>query len=235
MVIGDVEIYHRVEDIPDELPDAVYVVVDVLYFSSTVVELLNEGAEYVHVTETRGDELQLQAENPEFVIGGGTEPGYVPEEEYDYFNSPSFIWSIDVDGRPAAMTSTNGGRAINTLLEREGGKYPIYLATTTNAEAVGRHIRENEDSKPVKIVACGSKGIPASEDYIGAIHTAAAINNESVPAEKITSHKAVVRNAKGSYVGREGLRQTDADYVARFGFRSVIPTVDGRRIVRADE
>ncbi|MDY7082503.1 MAG: 2-phosphosulfolactate phosphatase, partial [Halobacteria archaeon] len=69
-----VEIIPRCEDIPDDPPAGNYVVVDVMYFSTTVVELLDNGAEYVHVAEEKEATLDYRREFPAAKIGGHRTP-----------------------------------------------------------------------------------------------------------------------------------------------------------------
>jgi hypothetical protein len=68
-----------------------YVVIDVTHFSTTVVELFENGAEYVHVTKQRGDEHAFKEGHPEAKIGGGSSDDYTPTEGYDFGASKAEI------------------------------------------------------------------------------------------------------------------------------------------------
>ncbi|QKQ98146.1 2-phosphosulfolactate phosphatase [Candidatus Nanohaloarchaea archaeon] len=227
MVFGDVEMVHRVEDIPHDR--GVYVIVDVKYFSSTVVELFSQGIEEVHVSEERGDEHRFKEENPGSVIGGPTLPGYEVEEGYDFFNSPASVRKVEgiEDADSAALTSSNGGRAINRLMEKDEDP-DIFVGSTTNARPLGKYLRENMEPSDICIVPCGSKGVPAAEDYIGAVHISAAINQREISDKKYRSHTSVIRNAKGPYQERHEHRQKDADIASNFNSCQAVPRAKGR-------
>jgi 2-phosphosulfolactate phosphatase len=96
----DERLIERCEEIPADPPAGDYVVVDTIHFSNTVVELLGNGAEHVHVTERRGDEFDYRADNPAALIDGGSTDDYEPAEGYDFFNSPSYVQDLGVAGRP---------------------------------------------------------------------------------------------------------------------------------------
>ena len=121
-----------------------YVVVDVTHFSTTVAELLAQEAEYVHVTDERGDEFAYRERHPEALIGGGKTDRYEPTEGYDFFNSPSYVQSLSVAGRPVSMTSTNGGTAVARLRRRGGDDVSVFVGGYTNARAVAEHLRERD-------------------------------------------------------------------------------------------
>ncbi|MFB6145175.1 MAG: 2-phosphosulfolactate phosphatase [Candidatus Nanohaloarchaea archaeon] len=228
-MFGEIESVHRVEEVPTGRN--IYVIVDVKYFSSTVVELLSRGIEEVHVTEKRGDEFDFKQENNNTVIGGPTLPGYRTDDGYDFFNSPAAVRDIDSleEKSFAALTSSNGGRAINRLSSKEDD-IEIFVGSTTNAEALGTFLRENRSPSDICIVPCGTDGVPAPEDYIGATHIAAAIENIEIPDKKERRHGSAVRNSKGPYRKRPEHRQRDADIVSEFNSQDVVPYSDGRDI-----
>nr|WP_303647792.1 2-phosphosulfolactate phosphatase [Haloarchaeobius amylolyticus] len=219
----------RIEDLPAAPDPGHYVVVDVMHFSTTVVELLANGAEYVHVTAERGDEFAFRETYPDARIGGGSTPDYEPTEGYDFFNSPSYVQGIDVAGRPVAMTSSNGGRAIDRLLDADGAS--VYVGSTTNAAALGQHLREVDG--PVHLVAAGKDGEPATEDTIGALligrHMA------GLPLEPVEEalFREQLEYAKGpNYPDKNEIRSSDVrDYAMSLSTRDVVPRLDGRRLV----
>ncbi len=219
----------RIEDLPPDPDPGHYVVIDVMHFSTTVVELLANGAEYVHITEERGDEFAFREANPDACIGGGTTPTYEPADGYDFFNSPSYVQSLDVAGRPVAMTSSNGGRAIDRLLGTDG--VSIYVGSTTNAAALGQHLRTVDG--PVHLLAAGKDGQPATEDTIGALLVGrhlAGVPLEPVEAELFRDQ---LEYAKGpNYPDKNEVRSSDVrEYAMSLSSRDVIPRLDGRRLV----
>ncbi|MFB6129733.1 MAG: 2-phosphosulfolactate phosphatase [Salinigranum sp.] len=221
----------RCEDLPDEPAPGNYVVVDVLHFSNTVLELFHNGAEYVHVTDSRGDEFDFREEHPEARLGGGSTPAYEPTDGYDFFNSPSYVQSVDVEGRPVAMTSTNGGRAVTRLRESGGDDVEVYVGSTMNAAALGRHLRELE--APTYLVSAGSSGDLAAEDHIGAILVGRYLRGIPPTEPELTVFREHLWVAKGpEYVHKHELRRRDVlEYALAVDSSDVIPRLVGRRLV----
>ncbi len=227
----DARVIERCEDVPSTPAPGNYVVIDVMYFSTTVVELFDNGAAYVHVTEERGDELAFRERHPDAVIGGDSNDDYEPAEGYDFFNSPSYVQSIDLNGRPAALTSTNGGRTVDRLRRRGGDDVTVFVGSTTNAAALGRYLRTKNE--PTYLVSAGSSGTPAVEDHIGSILVGRHLEGNppaDVERQVMQDH---VKVAKGpDYVSKHEVRRSDVvDYATNFDSREVIPRLDGDRLV----
>ncbi len=233
--LGDRSSHHvpRCEDLPADPPPGNYVVFDVMYFSTTVVELLANGASCVHVTDERGEEFDFRAENPRARIGGPTPPDYTPAEGYDFFNSPSYVQSVDVAGRPVSMTSTNGGRAVAALREAAGDDVDVYVGTTTNAAAVARHLRA--DDVPTYLVSAGTEGERAVEDDVGALIVDRYLNGSPPTADDLVSYCDVLEAARGpDYVNKNEVRHADVlDHVLAVDSRSAVPELVGDRLVDA--
>ena len=230
---GDISSHHveRCEELPANPPPGNYVVIDVMYFSTTVVELLGNGASCVHVTDERGDEFDFRAENPRARIGGATLPDYTPAEGYDFFNSPSYVQSVDVAGRPVSMTSTNGGRAVTNLRESSGDDVNVYVGTTTNASAVARHLRA--DDAPTYLVSAGTEGDRAAEDDVGALLVDRYLDDAPPTAAELESYCDVLEVARGpNYVDKHEVRRADVmDYVLAINSRSAVPKLVDDRLV----
>jgi 2-phosphosulfolactate phosphatase len=219
----------RCEDIPDDPQPGNYVVIDVMHFSTTVVELLAGGAEYIHVTRERGDEFDFRERNPTAKIGGGSTDDYDPVEGYDFFNSPTYVQSVDVTNRPVAMTSSNGGRAINHLLEADDTT--VYVGSTTNASTLAAHLRQ--DDRPTHLISAGSKGEVATEDHIGALLIARGIAGVPVDPIELDLLRTQLETAKGiEYTRKHEIRRRDVyEYATAIDSRRVVPRLDGRRLV----
>jgi 2-phosphosulfolactate phosphatase len=229
----DDRLIERCEDIPDSPAPGDYVVVDTMHFSNTVIELLANGAEYVHVTRERGDEFDYRAANPDTVIGGGSTDAYEPAEGYDFFNSPSYVQGLDVDGRPVSMTSSNGGRAVDALGHRREDGVSVFVGSTTNARALGTYLRERD--RPTYIVSAGSKGEVAVEDHIGATLVSRRLDGIPVSDTERDLFRRQLETAKGhDYVETHEIRRRDVvDYAMDLDSRTVVPTLEGRRLVDA--
>jgi 2-phosphosulfolactate phosphatase len=216
--------------IPENPPAGNYVVIDVTHFSTTVVELFENGAEYVHVTEQRGDEHAFKEAYPAAKIGGGSTPEYTPTEGYDFFNSPSYVQSVDVDGRPTAMTSTNGGAAVTDLRLAGGDDVSIYVGGLANAAAVADHLAGSDD--PTYFVACGSNGKPSPEDTVGALVIGRHVYGNGPDEVERALYREVAHHAKApKYAEKADRRLTDlVEYDLTFSERAVVPKLDGQKL-----
>jgi 2-phosphosulfolactate phosphatase len=227
----DGRLIERCEEIPTEPTAGDYVVVDVLHFSNTVIELLANGADSIHITDERGDEPAFKADRPTARIGGGATPTYDPEPGYDFFNSPSYVQGVDVDGRPVSMTSTNGGRAVARLRDVLGPDSHVYVGSTMNARALADHLRGSD--RPTYLVSAGSQGDVALEDHVGATLISRRLDGFGLSAAEREVFREQVRVAKGpGYADRNAIRHSDVhDYALAFDSRTILPRLDGESLV----
>lgn len=219
--------------VPESPPDGDYVVVDVTHFSTTVVELLERGADYVHVTDERGDEPAFKEANPEARIGGSSTDTYDPEPGYDFFNSPSAVHDVDVAGRPVAMTSTNGGQAVTDIRDAPG-EQTVYVGTTTNAAALGRHLAARD--RPLRLVAAGSKGAPSIPDTIGAILVGRYAVGDAPSAEECEALRELLQVSKGAKYRAKPteVRTRDlVEFTSAIDSRDAVPRLEGTRLTDA--
>jgi 2-phosphosulfolactate phosphatase len=233
----DARLIERCEEIPDSPALGDYVVVDVLHFSNTVIELLANGADYVHITDERGEEPAFKTETPDARIGGGATPAYEPEPGYDFFNSPSYVQGVDVTGRPVSMTSSNGGRAVARLRAAldEGGAdgSDVYVGSTMNAGTLADHLRGSD--RPTYLVSAGSKGNVALEDHVGATLISRALDRIPLSAAERAVFERQIAVAKGpNYAEKNEVRRRDVhDYALAFDSRDVVPRLVGESLVDA--
>jgi 2-phosphosulfolactate phosphatase len=229
----DDRLIERCEAIPRDPPSGNYVVVDVLHFSNTVIELFANGADYVHITDERGDEPAFKADTPDARIGGEATPAYDPEPGYDFFNSPSYVQNLDVAGRPVSMTSTNGGRAVALLRDRLDDESAVYVGSTMNAQALADHLRGSD--RPTYLVSAGSQGSVALEDHVGATLISRRLDGFALSAAERAVFRQQVKVAKGpDYADKNALRHRDVhDYALAFDSRTVLPRLSGESLVDA--
>ncbi|RLM59308.1 2-phosphosulfolactate phosphatase [Halobellus sp. Atlit-31R] len=226
----DERLIERCEEIPRTPPAGTYVVVDTLHFSNTVIELFANGADHIHITERRGQEFAYREQHPDARIGGGSTEQYEPTPGYDFFNSPTYVQNVDVAGRPVSMTSSNGGRAIAMLRERlDDGS--VYVGSTMNAAALGRHLRD--ETGPIHLVSSGSKGDFAVEDHIGAALISRYLDGVPVADAELTLFRDQLKTAKGeAYIQGNDLRRRDVfDYAMAINSRTILPKLDGDALV----
>lgn len=216
--------------IPDSLDAGHYVVVDVAQFSTTVAELFALGAEYIHITENRGEEPAFKEDNPQARIGGASGPEYEGEPGYDFFNSPSYVQDVDVAGRPTAMTSTNGGNAVTDLRLADGDDVDIYVGGLTNAAALADHLRKQE--RPTFFVAAGSSGKPSPEDVAGALYIARHLFEDQPTDEERAVYREMIEFSKGAkYERKPQIKRTDLyEYALNFDSRDVVPKLEGQKL-----
>lgn len=214
--------------LPTSPPPGTYVVIDVLYFSTTVVELLAGGADCVHVPLAGSDPTAFRRVNPDALVGGeGT--GDAPLPEHDFFNSPSDAAALSVDGRPVSMTSHNGGGTVADL--RAADDCTVYVATSTNAGAVGRALRGVDG--PVTLVAAGCDGAVAPEDLLGAGLVARHATGRPVDRDAAAARLRQLRRPLAELPDH---RRRDIErYVTAIDSRTVVPRLDGDRLVDAAE
>ncbi len=230
---------HRLIDSRDNLPRVPdpgdYVVVDVTHFSTTVAELLGRGAAYVHVPDERGDEFAFRADTPEALIGGGKTDAYEPTPGYDFFNSPSYVQDLPVDGRPTSLTSTNGGTAVARLRRRGGEDVAVFVGGYTNASALADHLRGRD--RPVTLVACGSKGEPTLDDLLGAVVIDRYLQEQPLSSVEQRHFATMLKTSKGPQLAeKHELRQRDiTEFATAINRRSVVPKLSGDRLVDVSE
>lgn len=227
----DDRLIERCEEIPATPPAGNYVVIDTLHFSNTVIELLANGATHVHITDERGEEFAYRESNPRAKIGGSPTESYEPADGYDFFNSPSYVQRLDLDGRPTSMTSSNGGRAVATLRATSGEDVAVYVGSTMNAAALAAYLRTQAGD--VHLVSSGSRGDVAVEDHIGA--TLISRELDGVPLSDIERElfRRQLRTAKGAdYVAKHEVRRRDVlDYAMNISSSRVVPKLVGESLV----
>jgi len=155
----EVRVVERLEEIPEPVPDADFVVVDVIISSTAVVRLLEEGAEYVKTFGEAEDALAFGRENDAVLVG---EQGGGPIEGFDLSPLPSVFGEHDIEGRPVGMMTTNGTRAV----EKIGKEENVFFGSTVNADAVADALRER--GRDAFVVAAGRYGEKTPEDTAGA-------------------------------------------------------------------
>lgn len=231
-------VIERCEAIPENPAPGTYVVVDVIFFSTTVVELFANGVASLRVVDEKPQTLELKAENPTLLAGGNRTESYEAAGDYDFYNSPSYVQELDVDGRPAAMTSTNGGRAVNTLLDADSDEVDVVIASTTNAAAVADYLHDHATGTPTYLVSSGLRGALAVEDHIGAILLAHHLDDVPLTDVERTVFRKQLPRARGdAYLdGAHPTRERDlTEYITAFDERTVVPKLEDGVFVDAAE
>lgn len=150
----------RLENIPEPVPSGEFVVVDVIISSTSIVRILEGGAEYVRPFGDPEAALQFKEETEGALLVG--EDGGDSIDGFDLSPLPSIIADADVAGRPVGIRTSNGTRAMGRIGHTDG----LLVGSTVNAAAVAEELRERGTDS--LIVAAGRQGEPVHEDSVGA-------------------------------------------------------------------
>lgn len=226
-------VIERCEEIPDEPAPGNYVIIDVIFFSTTVVELFENGAASLHVVDEKPQTLEYKAENPDVCAGGNRTDDFRAAGDYDFFNSPSFVQELDVEDRPVYMTSTNGGRAVNALLATDHDDVDVFIGSTTNARALARYL-DTRDDRPTYLVSSGTRGDVATEDHIGATLIGRHLDGHPPTDVELEIFRQHLPTAKGeAYLDNaHPTRERDlTEFITAFDQRSAVPKLEDGRFV----
>lgn len=144
---------------PEPVPDATYVVIDVIMSSTTIVHLLEQGASYVHPFYDEAEARGFEEQADDAVLVG--EDGGDPIEGF-LSPLPTVLRNEDLDGRPVGILTTNGTRAVHRIGQTED----VLVGSTVNAQAAAEELRGVDGD--VYLVAAGRFGREAPEDTVGA-------------------------------------------------------------------
>lgn len=133
----------RLEDIPEPVPETDFVVVDVIISSTTIIRLLEAGAEYVRPFQDPETAQQFKRTTADALLVG--EDGGGP-----------------IEGRPVGIRTSNGTRAMDRIGVSDG----LFVGSTINASAVASAVENRE--RDLLVVAAGRHGEVTPEDNAGA-------------------------------------------------------------------
>lgn len=204
----------RLEDIPEPVPAGEFVVVDVIISSTTIVRLLEGGAEYVRPFGDPESALQFKEETEDALLVG--EDGGESIEGFDLSPLPSIIDDADVAGRPVGIRTSNGTRA----MERIGHADGLLVGTTVNAGAVAEELagRGNESL----VVAAGRQGEPVAEDSVGAELIQSRYRGDSVDED--TLHERIRECSTAGWLRSMGYDH-EVDALLEFDSTETVPTL----------
>jgi 2-phosphosulfolactate phosphatase len=144
----------------------VCIVVDVLRASSTIVTMLERGAQEVLLTPTIDEARRLHQELPRYLLCG--EEGGVPPPGFDYGNSPSEFSALDLKGQRVILCTSNGTRAILAA----AGAPLVLVGCLLNATAVASAAWREAAAQglDIAVICAGEEGGSAfaAEDALGA-------------------------------------------------------------------
>mgnify|MGYP000370791385 CR=1 FL=1 len=183
---ASLHVVERLEEIPEPVPDADFVVVDVIISSTAVVRLLEEGAEYVRTFGDTEEALAFKREEDAVLVG---EQSGGPIDGFDLSPLPSVFSEHDLEGRPVGIMTTNGTRAVEKIDRKDG----VFFGSTVNAGAVADALREHD--RDAWIVAAGRYGDTTPEDTAGAELIREMYNNGGASEERVDEFRSAIRDS----------------------------------------
>ena len=225
----------RREISPDELDGVTAVVIDVLAATTTLLTILENGANRVFPAADL-EEAEIVARSLEGTqpLRGGEQGGErIPG--YDLGPLPDKYPPEVVAGRDVIFVTTNGTRAIAGAASAD----EVLIACLRNAPAIARYLEES-GGESVYVICAGSKGRFNVEDFLGAamILSHMDLGNwrlddaSRMALEYANLHERNTRRVlEGSRVGRwfvENKPVETLDFFAEVGASELVPrVVDG--------
>jgi 2-phosphosulfolactate phosphatase len=191
----------------------IHVVIDVLRASSTILCLMENGAEEVKVVETPEEALQFKDKG--YILVG--ERGDQFLEGFDFDNSPYAVKQHCWQGKRVVVTTTNGTRALYAV--RQG--FEVVVGGFRNINAVAEYLKERD--RPIAIIPIGNLGEPRIEDELCAIALRSLIQGKSVEWERINRE---ILEEKANKIHRLGENyRKDVELSLTVNATRIIPTL----------
>jgi 2-phosphosulfolactate phosphatase len=204
----------RIEDVPDPVPEADFVVVDVVTASTSIVALLDAGAQSVRPFAD-ADAARAFGRETEGAVLVGEESG-APVEGFDLLPLPTAIRSADLEGRPVAIYTTNGTRAVDRI-----GDQHVLVGSTVNAAAVAARLCERD--RETWLVGAGYHGAAAPEDAAGVRLIEAHCRGEVGTAERERLREQISESPPATWLRDLGFG-ADIEAILDFDSTETVPT-----------
>lgn len=219
-----IEILSALQGIDDiQISKFVCVVIDVLRASSTILCLMEYGAEKVKVVKTVNAALALKPKG--YVLVG--ERGDTVLEGFEFDSSPFMVAQHKWEGKKVVVTTTNGTRA----LVAARGAHEVVVAGFRNIDAVAGYVRGG--SRPVAIIPIGDMGTPRLEDekcaeMLRARIVAEAFDWNTTREAILLDREAKIRR-KGKIYGR------DVEFSLALNTTRIVPVMDAELVLHRQE
>lgn len=215
--MSNITVYETKEQIPDPVPDGVFVIVDVYRFSTSVITFLEEGARYVKAAQTLEGVREYKRRNETAMVGG--EP-YNSDELFQVMNSPTHIRETDVEGKPVCLFSENGAWTVERVKNAE----EVYIGTSWNLAALSDLLSDRSDGE-IHIVATGADGEIRYEDLAVAVALKRSIDDEFVSNSELELYRLAIEgiNSRHTTSGRD---KADGDLLTEFNRSGMVPRLD---------
>jgi len=214
------------------------VLVDVFRSSATIVEALDNGAEYVlpcsSIKEAEIIRKEFGGKNQKILLSG-EKMGVMPKG-FDLNISPLDVKKSVVEGKIIVYCSTNLTRILNDCKFAK----TILVGGITNAHAIARYLK-NSGIENVVLVACGTVGMITLEDVVGVGAIVECLSNEDLTDGAMLA-LMVFQNPRWKKLLYEGWTAKhlqkigfgkDLQYCIRENISGTVPILKGRHIVSA--
>ena len=196
----------------------IHVVIDILRASSTILCLMENGAEEVKVVGTPEEALHFKDKG--YILVG--ERGDQFLEGFDFDNSPYAVKQYCWQGKLVVVTTTNGTRALYAV--RQG--FEVLVGGFRNISAVAKYLKERDH--PVAIIPIGNLSEPRIEDELCAIALRSLIQGKAVEWETIIRE---IMEEKANKIHRLGENyRKDVEISLTVDATRIIPTL-GRDLI----
>jgi 2-phosphosulfolactate phosphatase len=221
----------RQEVVPERLPGATAVVIDVFMATTTLLTILENGGRGVYPVAglREADEVVAKLDASSVLRGGEQDAARI--EGYDHGPFPEEYAPGVVRDKDVIFVTTNGTRAIADAAPAD----TVLLGTLRNAPAVARYLEES-DTDSIYFVCAGSAGRFTVEDFLGASTVLSYMDVEGwrlndgawLALDFAGRHTDVSAALKQSRAGRwfvDNDRMDNFDFVADVGASGLVPEV----------
>ena len=200
----------------------VFVVMDILRASNTIIRLMESGASSVKVVGEVDEAYRLKQHGYSLVGErlGKTIPGF------DFDNSPYRIGQHDWSGKNVVLTTTNGTRA---LVAVQNG-FRVVIGSFRNVDAVCHYVKSFD--QPVALMPVGDRGTPMLEDELCAKAMFSRLRNEQVDWQEM--QEAILKKAEKNTGNMGETYRKDALLSVSPNETDIVPVLHDGLVLRPD-
>ncbi len=196
-------------------------VIDVFRASTTVLCLMENGAQEVIVTDSVSRALERKQQGYT-VIG---ERGGRRVAGFDLDNSPYQVSQRAWESQKVVVTTSNGTRALIAVQESPA----VILAGFRNLDAAADHLRDSNRDQ-VTLIPIGSGGEPRVEDELCAQALQDRLQNEPVDVDSLL---VCIRRKCSKTISSRGPRyQKDVDLALQLDTTRIVPVLEPGLVLR---
>jgi 2-phosphosulfolactate phosphatase len=190
-------------------------VIDVLRFSTTIVNALDNGVKSIIPTKSLKEAYKLHRQYPDYLLVGERK-GRKPRG-FDFGNSPLELTSKEIYGKNMIITTTSGTAALTRCRDAEW----VLIGAFLNSKVIADKALEIAETKRVNVslVLAGEKGRFSLEDFICAGAIAASFLKSKVSfADKTLAAVLAFEQIRNNLCG--SIMETQhAKHLIKLGFK----------------